>query len=151
MVDIHQEGRSQRSAPQRRHMAHLSRCSHCAPRKPSGWDRGGDKTHRPIWGLCTHQALSRLSCSNLGRAKNAGPTEEPEPEQLRPRKYMQHRAHFRQFPRRATWSLSSVDQESTHAVSRGKPSVAQTLRALPTHASDNCLQCSSLPTAQLNK
>ena len=34
---------------------------------------------------------------------------------------------------------------------RGKPSVAQTLRALPIHASDICLQCSSLPTAHLNK
>ena len=47
-------------------------------------------------------------------------------------------------PGRATWSLSSVDRESTHAVSGGKPSVAKTLRA---HASDICLQCSSLPTA----
>ena len=34
-------------------------------------------------------------------------------------------------PCRATWSLSSVDQESTHAVSGGKPSVDQTLQALP--------------------
>ena len=47
--------------------------------------------------------------------------------------------------------LSAVDQESLNAVSRGKPSVAQTLQALPTHASDICLQCSSLPAAQLNK
>ena len=47
MVDIHQEGHSQRSAPQRRHMAHLRRHSHCAHRKPSSWDRGGDKMHRP--------------------------------------------------------------------------------------------------------
>ena len=37
MVDTHQEGRSQRSAPQRRHTAHL--------RKLSAHDRGGDKTH----------------------------------------------------------------------------------------------------------
>ena len=29
-----------------------------------------------------------------------------------------------------------------HTVSGGKPSVAQTLRVLPTHASDICLQCS---------
>ena len=42
MVDICQEGRSQRSAPQRRHRAHLRRCSCSAPRKPSGWDWGGD-------------------------------------------------------------------------------------------------------------
>ena len=47
---------------------------------------------------------------------------------------------------RATWSLSSVDWESTHAVSGGN-SAAETLEALPTHANDICLQCSSLPTA----
>ena len=46
--------------------------------------------------------------------------------------------NFRQFPCRATWSLSSVDWEGTHIVSRGKPSVAETLQALPTHASDVC-------------
>ena len=33
MVDIHQEGCSQRSAPQKRHMAHLRRHAHCTPRK----------------------------------------------------------------------------------------------------------------------
>ena len=126
MVDLCQEGRSQRSAPQRRHMAHLSRCSHCTPRKPSGC---------PTWGVCTHQALGRLSCSKLGRAQNAGPTDsvplwstrEPEPEQLRPGKCMQPRACFSQFPCRATCSLSSVDQKRTHAMSWGKASVAQTL------------------------
>ena len=37
-VDICQEGHSRRSAPQRRHMAHLKCCSHNAPRKPSVWD-----------------------------------------------------------------------------------------------------------------
>ena len=47
MVDIHQEGCSQRSAPQRRHMAPLRRCSCCTPRKPRGWDQGGDKMHCP--------------------------------------------------------------------------------------------------------
>ena len=157
-VDIQQEGHRQRSAPQRRHTAHVGRCSHYAPRKPSSWDRGGDKTHCTP-GECTHQAPRHLSCSDLGRAQNAGPTKyvplwstrEPEPEQLRPGKCTQLRARFRQFPCRATWSLSSVDRESTGAVSEGKPSVVQTMRALPTNASDICLQCSSLPTAQLNK
>ena len=43
MVNIRQECRSQRSAPQRRHTAHLKGCTHCTPRKPSGWDGGGDK------------------------------------------------------------------------------------------------------------
>ena len=87
-VDIHQEGRSQRSAPQKRHTAHL-RCS-CVCRKLSGWDRGGDKMHC-TWEVCARQAPGRLSCSDLGRAQNAGPTEsvplwstrEPEPEWCR--------------------------------------------------------------------
>ena len=41
MTDICQEGLSQRSAPQRRHISHLRRCSCSAPRKLSR-DRGGD-------------------------------------------------------------------------------------------------------------
>ena len=129
MVDTHQEGRSQRSAPQRRHTAHLRRCSHCAPGKPSNQDRGGDKMHRPTQVESTHQASGRLSCSNLGRAQNAGPTkvvllwstQEPEPERLRPAKCTQPRALFRQFPCRATWSLSSVDRESTHTWAEANP------------------------------
>ena len=48
MVDICQEGCSQRSAPQRRHTAHLRWHSCCALRKPSSWDRGGDKTHHSL-------------------------------------------------------------------------------------------------------
>ena len=47
MVDNRQEGHSQRSAPQRRHMAHLRWCSYCTPRKLSDWDCGGDKMHHP--------------------------------------------------------------------------------------------------------
>ena len=47
MVDILQECCNQRSAPQKRHTAHLRRREHCAPRKPSGWDGGGDKMHPP--------------------------------------------------------------------------------------------------------
>ena len=159
-VDICQEGHSQRSAPQRRHTAHLRWRSHCAPRKLKVWDGGGDKTHCPTWGVCTRQAPGYLSCSDLGRAQNAGPTKsvplwstrEPEPEWLRPGKCMQPRAALDSSPaEQPGWSLSSVDQESTHAVSGSKPSVAQTRRALPTHTSDICLQCSSLPIAQLNR
>ena len=105
-VDIHWEGRSQRSAPQKRHTAHLRRCDPCTPRKPSGWNGGGNKTHCPPGGDCTHQAPGHLSCSDLGRAQNAGPTksaplgstQEPESEQLRPGKCTQPRAHLRQFP-----------------------------------------------------
>ena len=91
----------------------------------------------------------------LGKAQNAGPTEsaplwstrEPEPERLT----SGSARNSGPAPCRATWSLSSIDRESTHAVSRGKPSVAETLQALPTHSSDICLQRPSLPTAQLNK
>ena len=41
-ADIHHEGGSQRSAPQRRHTACLKWCSRCAPRRPSVWGGGGD-------------------------------------------------------------------------------------------------------------
>ena len=55
---------------------------------------------------CAHQTHGHLSCSDLGRAQNAGPTESaplrttrvPEPEWLRPGKCIQPRAGFRQFP-----------------------------------------------------
>ena len=50
IVDICQEGHSQRSAPQRRYTAHLRWHSCCPPRKLSAWDRGGDKMHRPFSG-----------------------------------------------------------------------------------------------------
>ena len=101
MADIRQEGHSQRSAPQRRHTAHLrwhSQEAECL-------DRGGEKMHRPTWGECTGQAPGHLRCSDLGRAQNADPTKsvtlwsnrEPEPEQLRSGKCTQPRARFRQF------------------------------------------------------
>ena len=73
-VDICQKGGSLRSAHQRRQMAHLRWHSLCEPRKPSGWDRGGDNMHFPTWGVCTCQAPGCLSCSDLGRAQNSGPT-----------------------------------------------------------------------------
>ena len=60
MVDIHREGRSQRSAPQKRYM--------------SSWDGAGDKTQPSTVGDCTHQAPGHLSFSDLGQAQNAGPT-----------------------------------------------------------------------------
>ena len=50
MVDICWEGHSQRSAPQKRHTAHLRRHTHCTPRKLRGWDRGGDKLKPFNWG-----------------------------------------------------------------------------------------------------
>ena len=104
-VDIRWEGHSQRSAPQERHRAHLRRRAPCTPRKMSGWDRGGDKMLPPTGGDYARQAPGLLSCSDLGRAQNAGPTESaplrstrvPEPERLRPGKCMQPRAHLGQF------------------------------------------------------
>ena len=65
-VHICQEGCSQRSAPQKRHIAHLRQHTHCTPRKLSSWNWGGDKTHR-TWGVCAWQALGSLSYSDLGR------------------------------------------------------------------------------------
>ena len=110
-------------------------------------------------GQCARQVPGRLSCLDLGRAQNALPTQsvplqstwEPEPEQLRPGKCTKHRACFGQHPCRTSWSLNSVDPESTCCCELGQASVVHTLRARPAHASDICLQCSSLPTAQLNK
>ena len=71
-ADIRREGCSQRSVPQKRHVAHLRWGTHCTPRKLSGWDWGGDKTHC-TWGECACQVPGHLSCSDLGRAQNAGP------------------------------------------------------------------------------
>ena len=42
MVDICQKGRSLRSAPQRRHIAHHRWCSHGAPGELCVWDQEGD-------------------------------------------------------------------------------------------------------------
>ena len=103
IVDIRQEGRSQRSAPQKRHMAHLRWLTHFTPRKPSGLDGGDDKSQLSTGGGCAHQAPGHLSCSDVGRAQNAGPTksaplqstQEPKPERFRPGECMQPRASIR--------------------------------------------------------
>ena len=158
MVDICQEGHSLRSAPQRRHTVHLSQCPCGAPRKRVAGTREVTRCTAYLR-QCTRQAPGHLSCSDLGKAQNTcltksvplWSTQEPEPEQLRPGKCVKCRACFGQFPCRATWSLSSIDQKITCTMSWGKPSVVHTLQALPTHARDICLQCSTLPKAQLNK
>ena len=74
MVDLSQKGCSQRSAPQKRHTAHLRRHARCTPRKPSSWNRGGNKSQPSTGGDCACQAPDHLSCWDLGRAQNAGPT-----------------------------------------------------------------------------
>ena len=109
-VDICQEGHSQRLAPQRIHTAHLRGARLQSPRKLSGWDRGDNKMHFQPGGDCAHQVPGRLSCSDLGRVQNAGPTEsvplwstqEPEPEWLTPGKCAQPMAHLRHFSGRET-------------------------------------------------
>ena len=73
----------------------------CTPRKVSSWDKGGDKP-QPSTGNWSPELL-RPGKQGLGA--NAGPAKsvplwsirEPEPEQLRPGKCMQTRAHIRQF------------------------------------------------------
>ena len=158
MVDICQEGWSLRSAPQRRHgtpKTVLSQCTWETEQPGLGrWLRCTDRLRQ-----CARKAAGRLSCSNLGKAQNAHPTKsvplwstrEPEPEWLRPGKCMKCWVCSGQHPCRANWSLSNVHRESTRSMSWGKPSMVHTLQALPTHASEICLQCSSLPTTQLNK
>ena len=69
MVEIWQEGHSQRSAPQKRHTAHLRRRARCTPRKPSGWDGGGIKSQPSTGYNRAHQAPGHLSCSELGQAQ----------------------------------------------------------------------------------
>ena len=91
-VYIHQEGHSQRSAPQKRDTAHLRRCACFTPRKLSVWDRRGDKLKPSTGDDWACQAAGHLSCSDLEWAQNTGPTKsvplwrtwEPEPEWLRP-------------------------------------------------------------------
>ena len=70
MVNICQEGCGLRSAPQRRHTAHLRRCYRCAPRKPSCRDGEMIKTHGPHGTVCSPSTWS--------------------PELLRPRKHTKH-------------------------------------------------------------
>ena len=66
----------------------------------------------------------------------------------RPGRWLRCIAHLGQW---LSKHLVRKARESTHTMSWGKPSVVHTLQALPAHTSDICLQCSSLPTAQLNK
>ena len=118
MVDRCREGLSQRSAAQKRHKANWTR----APGKLR-WGQGGEKLCC-TWGECAHQAPSFLSCSEQGRHKTQaqqslllyGVPENMSGLGLR------SACNSGPVPRRATWSLSSVDGVSTHAMSVGKPS-----------------------------
>ena len=130
----------------------------------SAWE-GAPVVHPENQAVGTGEAISRSdrarqtphhpSCSELGRAQDAGPTESvplrttrvPEPEWLRPGRCMQPRAGLGLF-QQTNLEPELCGQEGACAMSRGRPSVAETLWA---HASVICLQCPSLPTAQLNK
>ena len=139
MVDVCQEGRSLRAAPQRRHMSYLrllSRHSEETQRpRPGRLPR-----HTAFLGQCTCQAPDHLSCSNLGRGQNACPTgsvplrNTRESEWLRPGKFTNCRAHFRQCPCKAPWNLSSVDPESTCHCELGQTQCGPyTVSTPPTH------------------
>ena len=81
------------------------------------------------------QTPHHLSCSDLRRAQNTGPTEPvplrttrvPEPERLGPGSSAQGRPLI--VPGGTTYSPSSVGREATRAVSGGRPSVAEAWRA----------------------
>ena len=111
MVDIRQEGRIQKSAPQKGHKAHPT-----GARGNWGWDRGEEKVHH-TGGKCTCQAPGCLSCSGREGTK------------LRPNRV----CAFVEYPKtgtagkagpapyRAAWSLSSVDRGSTHPWAGANP------------------------------
>ena len=151
MVNICWEGHSQRSGPQKRHTAHLRRCTGCTPRKPSVRDKGGNNSQRPhspsTW---SHELLGP------GKGTKCRPNwvctfvEYPTTWTWVAKTWKVHttQGQPQTVPGRATQSLSSADRESTHTVNRDKPSLAKTLWA---HTSVICWQCSSLPTALLNK
>ena len=148
MVDIHQEGRSQRSSPQKRHMAHLRQAHLLPPRKPS-LDGGDDKMHSPLEGDCNLQAPGSLSCSDLGRAKkqaqpslclcgvpknlnvsglDLGSARNPGPPQTVPQQYNLEPEKCR------------LGKCTSHEW--GQTQGSQDTASTPTHISDICLQCS---------
>ena len=144
-----------KSAPQGSHTAHLRSCSQeteCL--RPGRWLRCTGHL-----GQCAHQAPCRLSCSDLGRAQKPHPTESVP-------LWSTKNLNLSSLDLQSAWNAGPA-LDSTHAekpgdwalktgkahttVSWGKPRVVHTLRALPTHASDICFQCSSLSTVQLSK
>ena len=118
-VDIHQEGCSLRSNPQKRHTAHLRPVLLWHTQETEHLGPGRWLRCTADLGQSTCQAPGHLSCSDLGRAQNSCPTEPVplqstrEPERLRPGNCTKCRACFGQCPCKALWSMSSVDPEST--------------------------------------
>ena len=119
MVDIRWEGRSQRSAPQKRHKAPRTRLA-----QKLRLGRGGKKSHC-TWRECAREAPGYLSCLDRGRHSTQAQLSQRlcgVPENLNLSGFGLGSAHNSGLaPCRATWSLSSVDGESTQAVSGANP------------------------------
>ena len=159
------------AAPERHYLQNckqaslLTKTSWGSGRSTSTWE-GAPVVHPENQAAGTGESISRsdharqtphhFSCSDLGRAQNAGPTESaplrttwvPEPERLRPGRCMQPRASLWWFP---------VEQPRSWAVWAGRVQGPWEragpvwLEALRAHASVICLQRPSLPTAWLKK
>ena len=129
------------AAPERHYLPNskqaslLTETSWGSGQSTSAWE-GVLVVHPENWGAgmgeaiscsdCTRQTPHHLSCSELGRAQNAGPTESaplrtswvPKPERLRTGRCMQPRASLRRFPeeQHRAWAVWAG---RAHAVSAG--------------------------------
>ena len=127
MVDIHQEGHSQRSAPKKRHIAHQRQAWPLPHSKPSSWDRRGDKIHSPSGETTTSTWSPELL--EPGKGTKHKPNwvhafveySRTLPEQLRPGKCTQPRARFRQWTNR-----SNIDPEKCKLGKCTHPELGQT-------------------------
>ena len=106
-----------------RSMPHLGQCAHQAPGRLNTQAWEGHKTHAQP-GLCPRWVWENWGL-DLESARNARPC-------------------------RAPWSLSSVDLGSTGRLELGQTQCGPYTASAP-HTRQRCLQCPSLPTAQLNK
>ena len=133
MVNIRQEDCSQRSVPQKRYTAYLRRHAGCTPRKPS-WDAGGDKSQPSTAVDYARQGPGHLNCLDLGRAQTLA---QPSlclcgvPKNLN-LSYLDLGNAYKSGPSSESSQQSNLEPEkyrleSTHAMSGGKPSVAETL------------------------
>ena len=138
MVGICQEGHSQKSAPQKRHKAHLTSA-------PGKWGSTLEGIRRTAPRESALIKLLVVWASRAGKAQNVTPTESGVPKNLHLSGLgLGSERNSGPTPCRPDWSLSSVDRESTHAVSRGKPSVAGTLASAP-HTRQGHLPAAPLP------
>ena len=88
--------------------------------------------HHPTWGKCADQAPGCLSCLDVGRAQNTRPiesgllwsTREPEPELLRPGKYMQPRAYF-SIMNNAITEIKNTLEETNSRITEVEDSISE--------------------------